>query len=54
MTTSGNDRREANEPVSRFVTHLECAMTGERYEPVKLCRPQLGSSASDGAPFVAV
>ena len=37
-----------------FVTHLECAMTGERYEPVNLCRPQLGSSASDGAPFIAV
>ena len=32
MTTSGNDRSEANRPVSRFVTHLECAMTGERYE----------------------
>ena len=33
MTTSGNDRCETNRPVSRFVTHLECAMTGERYEP---------------------
>jgi threonine synthase len=32
MTTSGNDRSEANRPVSCFVTHLECAMTGERYE----------------------
>ncbi len=32
MTTSGNDRSEATRPVSRFVTHLECAMTGERYE----------------------
>jgi threonine synthase len=32
MTTSGNDRSEASKPVSRFVTHLECAMTGERYE----------------------
>ena len=32
MTTSGNDRSETNRPVSRFVTHLECAMTGERYE----------------------
>ncbi|MBV8746263.1 MAG: pyridoxal-phosphate dependent enzyme, partial [Xanthobacteraceae bacterium] len=33
MTTSGNDRYETNRPVSRFVTHLECALTGERYEP---------------------
>jgi threonine synthase len=32
MTTSGNDRSETDRPVSRFVTHLECAMTGERYE----------------------
>jgi threonine synthase len=32
MTTSGNDRGETTKPVSRFVTHLECAMTGERYE----------------------
>ena len=32
MTTSGNDRGETSKPVSRFVTHLECAMTGERYE----------------------
>jgi threonine synthase len=32
MTTSGNDRCETNWPVSRFVTHLECAMTGERHD----------------------
>jgi threonine synthase len=33
MITSGNDRCETHGPVSRFVTYLECAMTGERYEP---------------------
>ena len=32
MTTSGNDRCQTDRPVSRFVTHLECATTGERYE----------------------
>ena len=32
MTTSGNDRCETVWPVSRFVTHLECAMTGERHD----------------------
>ena len=33
MITSGNDRCETHGPVSRFVTYLECAMTGERNEP---------------------